>query len=221
LLKQFRDMLPEPPRPFPPPSIVIEMALSQTTVVSHAQPLDDTCPPSASQRVHPQATFKSQVNSLGLFCVYDKHSILLLDPEDPSSEDPLLQTPLWHGKEENFSNPFHPYPNESSLLLGDWYWNHGSQKSQSSFRKLVAIVGNTNFCPDDIQSTNWTRLDCHLGVLSASGNPPQSDTEEEYLDYDAGWMQGHAVISVPFSHQAQNPGTQEYLISNFFYCSLL
>ncbi|KIK14842.1 hypothetical protein PISMIDRAFT_116321, partial [Pisolithus microcarpus 441] len=125
-------------------------------MVSHAQPPDDTCPPSASQRVRPRATFKSQVNGFGLFRVYDKDSVLLFDPEDPSSEDLPLQTPLRHGEEDNPSNPFHPYPNESSLLLGDWYWNHRSQKSWSSFRKLVAIVGNTEFRPDDIRFTNWT-----------------------------------------------------------------
>ncbi|KIK10636.1 hypothetical protein PISMIDRAFT_124131 [Pisolithus microcarpus 441] len=147
----------------------------------------------------PRESGQSQVNGFGLFRVYDKDSVPLFDPEDPSSEDPPLQTPLRHGEEDNPSNPFHPYPNESSLLLGDWYWNHGSQKSRSSFRKLVAIVGNAEFRPDDIRFTNWTGLDRHLGVLSVSGNPPQSDAEEEYLDHDTGWMRGHAVISVPFS----------------------
>ncbi|KIK16604.1 hypothetical protein PISMIDRAFT_15727 [Pisolithus microcarpus 441] len=168
-------------------------------MVSHAQPPDDTCPPSASQRVHPWATFKSQVNGFGLFHVYDKDSVPLFDPEDPSSEDLPLQTPLQHGEEDNPSNPFHPYPNESSLLLGDWYWNHGSQKSWSSFRKLVAIVGNAEFCPDDIRFTNWTGLDHHLGVLSASGNPPQSDAEEEYLDHDVGILDHKNILLKTFS----------------------
>ncbi|KAI6043164.1 hypothetical protein EDC04DRAFT_2537077, partial [Pisolithus marmoratus] len=78
-----------------------------------------------------------------------------------------------------------------------------------------------DFHPDEILSTNWMRLDCHLGVLSASGNHSQSNGEEMCLDHDVGWMRGCTVISIPFSCRAWNPGPQEYLIDNFFYCSLL
>jgi hypothetical protein len=48
----------------------------------------------------------------------------------------------------------YPYSNQSSFSLGDWYWNQGVQKSQEDFRRLIQIVGNPNFRPDDIRSTD-------------------------------------------------------------------
>lgn len=49
---------------------------------------------------------------------------------------------------------YHPYPNQNSFLLGDWYW-HGGQKSQRSFQDLLKIVGSTSFRPEDVRATRW------------------------------------------------------------------
>jgi hypothetical protein len=59
---------------------------------------------------------------------------------------------------------FHPYPNKSTFLLGEWYWAQGSQKSQKPFKALLDIVANPSFSPADIESTNWTKIDCELAV---------------------------------------------------------
>ena len=40
---------------------------------------------------------------------------------------------------------FSPYPNQSSFLLGDWYWNGGVQKSQKCFSDLIDIIVDPKF----------------------------------------------------------------------------
>ena len=53
-------------------------------------------------------------------------------------------------KPQSVDDEFYPYPNEYSFCLGDWYWNHGVQKSHESFRKLLDIIGDPGFRPDDM-----------------------------------------------------------------------
>ncbi|KAF8837831.1 hypothetical protein BDN67DRAFT_991589 [Paxillus ammoniavirescens] len=69
-------------------------------------------------------------------------------------------------------SPFHPYPNESSLWLGDWYWNYGLQKSQESFKNLLDIIGDLDFNLEDIQNMNWKAIDKALG--SSLDNGPEA-----------------------------------------------
>ena len=89
-------------------------------------------------------------------------------------------------------NPFHPYPNETSWRLGDWYWNQGAQKSKDSFKKLVEIITSTDFCPEDLYRTNWAAIDCQLGNLGTIHDPSQASTtandSEEFQAEDGGWM---------------------------------
>ncbi|OBZ70781.1 hypothetical protein A0H81_09000, partial [Grifola frondosa] len=42
--------------------------------------------------------------------------------------------------EDLIANPYDPYPNQSSFLLGEWYWNDGVKKSQSSFMNMTKII---------------------------------------------------------------------------------
>lgn len=60
------------------------------------------------------------------------------------------------------SNSLYSYPNESSFLLGDWYWNRGVQKSRESFKELLNIIGNPKFNPQDVGQTNWNIVDTEL-----------------------------------------------------------
>jgi hypothetical protein len=60
-------------------------------------------------------------------------------------------------------NPFYPYPNQNSFLLGDWNWNHGIQKSHDSFNELLTIIGSPDFHPDDVWYTRWAKIDAELG----------------------------------------------------------
>ena len=88
-------------------------------------------------------TFKSQVNSYGLFQLYHYDTIPENDLEDISDAADRMDINL-------NANPFYPYPNQTSLLLGDWYWNQGTVKSRKCFQSLLEIVGSSDFKPEDI-----------------------------------------------------------------------
>jgi hypothetical protein len=107
---------------------------------------------------------------------------------------------------------FHPYPNKSAFLLGEWYWAQGNQKSQKTFKELLDIVGNPNFSPADVESTNWARIDRELAV---------NDWDKgEWVDEDAGWRRSMVKIQVPFHRNLTNPGPREYFVTNFYHRSL-
>ncbi|KAF8838876.1 hypothetical protein BDN67DRAFT_982214 [Paxillus ammoniavirescens] len=131
---RFRDVLPEPPLPLPPAGLNVPSKAHLPLRSSPSVPGD--CP--ARQRI------ETQQNKFGIFRIYDMEKLPSHDPEDLSSIlPPVLQnrtSPM-----PNDNNPFHPYPNENSLLLGNWYWNHGSQKSRETFKQLLEIVGSPNF----------------------------------------------------------------------------
>ena len=108
---------------------------------------------------------------------------------------------------------FRPYPNENSFLLGEWYWNSGTQKSQQSFKGLLNIVGNATFNPADIREANWDKINETLAV-----NDRDRDTQREA---DAGWIKTPIKIQVPFHRFTDNPGIQEYAVADFHYHSLV
>ena len=127
---------------------------------STVEPLN-SCRPNASlplpaTHVPSRSQVKTQLNNFSLFWLYDEGSLPI---NDPDTEESLDTTGFSSMPWENFtngskdttwpSNPFYPYPNETSLLLGDWYWNYGHQKSQNSFKKLVDIIGHPGYHPDD------------------------------------------------------------------------
>ncbi|KIJ10084.1 hypothetical protein PAXINDRAFT_16878 [Paxillus involutus ATCC 200175] len=137
----------------------------------------------------------SQVNSFGLFRLYDTETLPHHDPvlNEPAHNPPQpigLQAKLMD-QSSHADRPFHPYLNESSMLLGNWYWNQSSH-SKSSFKKLLSIVGDADFHPEDIQNTNWLAVDWELGNLGTMD-------AEEWLNEDAGWEHTTISISVPFS----------------------
>jgi hypothetical protein len=77
---------------------------------------------------------------------------------------------------------YYPYPNRSSLELGNWYWNGGVQKSQQSFNELVNIVTDSDFDRAGVLATPWDSINSTLG-------PNDYDLEEgknEWEDEDAG-----------------------------------
>ena len=96
--------------------------------------------------------YQMQPNSFGLFCCYDKETLPTHDPEDIF--DDITGSPptiaQWFVSIHQVSQSIHPYPNEVSLCLGDWYWNQGDVKSKENFKQLVDIIGSPSFRPDDI-----------------------------------------------------------------------
>ncbi|KIJ62074.1 hypothetical protein HYDPIDRAFT_30625 [Hydnomerulius pinastri MD-312] len=99
------------------------------------------------------------------------------------------------------------------MLLGDWYWNQSSH-SKSSFKKLLSIIGDADFHPEDIQNTNWLVVDRELGDLGTMD-------VEEWLNEDAGWEHTTISISVPFRRCSPHPGLIHYSTSHFYHRSLV
>jgi Plavaka transposase len=129
----------------------------------------------------------------------------------------------------NQGNPFHPYPNENSWRIGDWYWNHGVKKSKKGFNGLMEIIASPDFRPEDLCHTNWSTIDRelgHSGIRGASHSVPPNHEEtdsqlEDWLTEGDGWLQRSITISVPFPRRSLHPGPRNYTISNFYRRSLL
>ncbi|KAF8834352.1 hypothetical protein BDN67DRAFT_985387 [Paxillus ammoniavirescens] len=144
-----------------------------------------------------EASQTTQVNSFGLFRLYDTETLPHHDPMlNKPTHNPLqpigLQAKLMD-QSSHVDCPFHPYLNESSMLLGDWYWNQSSH-SKSSFKNLLSIIGDADFHPEHIRNTNWLAVDRELGNLGTMDM-------EEWLDKDTGWE----CTTISISHPPHKP----------------
>lgn len=115
---------------------------------------------------------------------------------------------------EPCDNPYHPYPNETSMRLGDWYWNQGAQKSKESFKQLLGIISQPVFSPSAVSQTPWDAIDEQLGKN-------QFDDDPEWLNQDDGWKCSAIMISVPFHSRCSNPGAKYYTVDGFYHRSLV
>ena len=232
-------MLPEPLLPLPPQSVEVLFDVSLPQVSSDSQAstittsaLTDQSSSQADPTVQsaqlpwkPCAVLTTQRNSFGLFRLYDEASIpSASNPEDQSGANPLPTEVHMSPPSPSSMNPFHPYPNENSWHLSDWYWNQGVQKSKSSFKKFVAIITSLDFYSEDLYCTNWVAIDGQLGSLDTVHDPLQASTmapnSAECQVEDGGWMQKDITISVPFPQHSSHPGPRDYIIFNF-YCQPL
>jgi hypothetical protein len=138
---------------------------------------------------------------------------LTLGHEDRESRDLSMPTRAMQDCGED-SNAFHPYPNKSSFLLGDWFWNGGLQKSQNSFKKLLRIIGDTEFRLEDIRATRWNLIDNQLGssAENADGSMPFEG---------AGWKKTAVNIKIPIHNRADNPGVHDYLTADLYHRPLV
>ena len=163
--------------------------------------------------------FETQRNKFGLFRVFRSEALPSHDPDEQSfstqSSLPQLTSTT------NYAHPtppitpatdnlFHPYPNHTSLRLGDWYWNHGQQKSQEDFKLLLDIVGDLEFRPEDVRNTNWRAINRTLGSNLGSG--PEADNN---------WSRSPITISVPFHRRMPTPGSHDYTVPDFHHCCLV
>ena len=140
LPKRYRDVLPEPPAALPPASVLTGAQI--VTVTSPPITAAPALPRALSPVLSPvRKILKSACNIFGLFRQYHGTSFPDHDPnENIVSDDLIDSSPDTHPVET-----YHPYPNQSSFLLGEWYWNDGVRKSQSSFQNLLKIVGHPEF----------------------------------------------------------------------------
>ncbi|KJA19277.1 hypothetical protein HYPSUDRAFT_99107, partial [Hypholoma sublateritium FD-334 SS-4] len=181
---RYRTELPVPPASLPP--------------IEHLPPPNlQTASPLAAVATSVRRILKSPSNKFGLFRQYFSTSFPDHDPDSNTQASDLSDAAVNHDKVViNSDSLFRPYPNQSTFLLGEWYWNNGAQKTQDSFQKLVNIISSEDFNPADVANVAWKPLNKRLGE---SGN-----SEDIWLDEpDAGWKETLITLSIPF-RQAPN-----------------
>jgi hypothetical protein len=210
LPKRFRDILPQSAPSLPP-------------VVPHLEPLHDASAQSngpASGQVHGTSLphsrirrlFRTPRNIFGLVRQYFAEHLPSVDPEELITLADLTSPSPVNTSQQ--PSDFYPFPNKSSFLLGDWYWNGSVQKSQQSFKDLIDIVGDPLFHPDNVRNTKWNGINAMLGGSDIDG-------DAGWLDEDAGWKQKRVEIKVPFHRRMATPGPQQYAVADLHYRSLV
>jgi hypothetical protein len=196
LPKRYRDIPPDPPAALP--------AQLQPSPPPHIEPMVTSSPILAPVR----KIMKSTCNIFGLFRQYYATHFPEHDPDENLTPEDLMDT-----SPDILTSPidaYHPYPNRSSFLLGEWHWNNGAKNSQSSFKNLLEIVGQPDFRPEDVAAVNWKCIDAQLG-----GEPRDDDDEEDedgWEDDSIGgdWVKTPIKINVPFHKRTLHPGQEEF-----------
>jgi hypothetical protein len=235
LPKRYRDIIPQP-LPLLPPLSVAPVAGPSTLLppaanIPMATPLESS---SVGSRIH--RLFRTPRNIFGLFRQYYSHRLPSHDPEEyvdlqglsdipiTATEWPSLQpqnNPPSEFTNGSTRNPFDPYPNKNSFLLGEWYWNHGVQKSTESLKSLLRIVGDAEFRPEDVRDTKWGKISASLAKNDFDGGIEDDGSGYEWLDEDAGWNRTPINISVPFHSRAEKPGPKNYVVGDLYHRSLV
>lgn len=123
--------------------------------------------------------------------------------------DPDEGLPLLHFSDiSQQTTPYSPYPNKSSFLLGEWFWQNGAQKSVKDFNALLHVLKDPDFSLDDIQETQWNSLNKQLGNSNECEAPWSSDV-------DAGWIEESISLTVPFHKRLANPGNKVFEAGTF------
>ena len=164
------------------------------------------------------SSYKTSRNAFGLSRLYYSTQPPSHDPEeflsvqDLCDSVPAAADVLAAG---DVGGVFGPYPNENSFLLGDWYWNHGAQKSQKSFKELIDIVASSKFKPEDVRSTRWSAINQALGLADFD------EKAEGWEDEDAGWRRSPIAIDVPFHRQMKSSeGWRRLVIGHLYHRSI-
>jgi hypothetical protein len=204
------DALPQPLPQLPPvpPPTPSPAAVSESTIGSLRSCI--------SRALTPRNVF-------GLFRQYHSEVLPSHDPEEHVELQDLSDIPTITAHPQiQPSSPslLYPYPNESSFLLGDWYWNRGHQKSHQSFSELVSIVGHLGFKPEDVRHTKWSEINSKL-AKNDFDEQGGAKGEEEWLDEDAGWKKSPISISVPFHSRAKMPGPKNFVVGDLYHRSLI
>ena len=207
LPKRYRDVLPERPALLPPISSQVTAECAQAAPAASPAVLP-VFPPQRSLTVLPQdkKILKSPRNVFGLFRQYFATRFPDHDPEEKVILDDLIDTPSTHP-----TNSYYPYPNQSSFLLGEWYWNDGEKKSQSSFQNLLKIVGHPNFRPEDVAGSNWRLIDAQLdGSHRHKRSNSEDGLEDEQNGHGGDWLKTPIKINVPFHSRMEHPGPKVF-----------
>jgi hypothetical protein len=200
----FRDTIPQP--------------LPSLLLLAPRLPSSSPPQPNAHPSHIPQI-FRTPRNSFGLIRQYLSEMLPSHDPEENIESSDLFDEST---NAAVVQPDYSPYPNRSSFLLGDWYWNHGAQKSKESFSRLIGIVGNQEFRPEDVQHTKWKSIDTRLGSNNFDhSDEPDDRDDEDWMDEDAGWHRTPITIPIPFHRRSNHPGTSNYYFGDLYHRSFV
>lgn len=193
---RYRDVFPDPPAVLPPPP---------SSLACEVNPLLTLTPPPPPP---PRKLLRSSSNKFGLFRQYYATQFPEHDPDGNIPKN-LLDTTASDSL-TNTADSILPYPTLSSFLLGEWYWNDGLKKSQSSFANLIKVVGHPEFRPEDVSNVNWKLIDTHLG-----GSPDSEEVGDDWEDdsddtCNGNWTETPIKINVPFHSRMRLPGQEEF-----------
>ena len=200
LPKRYRDIAPEPPAPLSPLSSQLE-----------SPEADSAIPRSPAQQLSVQVLpvrriLKSLSNAFGLYRQYYAIRFPDHDPVESITPNDLTDTPPPLSSNNPPAHNYYPYPNQSSFLLGEWYWNDGEKKSQSSFQNLLKIVGHPDFRPEDVAGKNWWAIDAQLGREHSKVLNVEDGWEETQESRLGSWIKMPIKIDVPFHKSMQHSG---------------
>lgn len=223
---RFRDIIPQPlpillptlPQPPPPPPMGEPPSEPSAPLSEHSSTGLSLL--SRLGRILQQP----RRNMFGLLRKYDSGTLPVHDPEElvtlesvfdshePESDDTAT--------EPSHAKSYGPYPNENSFLLGEWY-HAGAEKSSTSFRDLVSIVGSPKYKPEDVRETTWDKINASLGRNDFDAVAPD-DHDPDWMDVeDANWKKTPIQISVPFNSRAKAPGPKDFLAGDLYHRSLV
>ncbi|KAJ3536274.1 hypothetical protein NMY22_g6101 [Coprinellus aureogranulatus] len=110
-------------------------------------------------------------------------------------------------------NKYHPFPNWSSFMLGSWFWDDRSGKSRESFERLVEVITDPDFKPDDIRKANWRKVGDALASSDLGADIGQEDTQ--WVEDGASWTCVSVAVDVPFNTTSACPGSASYVVEGF------
>lgn len=188
LPKRYRDLLPT--------SLLVQPFAPPRSLPAVDVPIPPATAPLAQSTEPPRwknAVTRTPPDKFGLYRQYRMNPLSVHDQGVHTTSN-VNMTPELVGE-------FYPYPNQTTFLLGEWYWNGGEKKSQASFRKLLDIIGHPDFRPEEVSGTNWRLIDARLGG---------SDYALEDHLHQPGWLKTPVKITVPFHKKMLHPGRTEY-----------
>ncbi|KAJ3530305.1 hypothetical protein NMY22_g8628 [Coprinellus aureogranulatus] len=109
-------------------------------------------------------------------------------------------------------SPYHPFPNLSAFLLGQWFWSDQG-KSRESFRQLVDIITSEVFEPRDLLLANWNSIQDVL----ASSEFEDTGSGTMWVEDGQSWQTTSVIVDVPFNSTSTKPGSQSFTVEGFRY----
>lgn len=111
-------------------------------------------------------------------------------------------------------NPYHPFPNFSTYMLGQWFWSD-REKSRETFQELIGILTNESFKCHDLLLANWSNIQASLSSSQFDSTQWNEDHDRMWVDDGSSWQTSPVSIDVPFNSTSYEPGSRSYTIQGF------